>query len=178
VETHIADIKPELEKGLVAATAAMEAGQGALGAAEELIDTAGAHLKSATGAVAQAANAARDVLVDVKDGHGILGQLVSSDGSAKDLSTILVNLAAATERVADTPSILIWDRSKDEQARAKAKREQAIQQRHYQEGFDLEPEPALAPVDETAVDDAAEADSSGDSEPPTPVVSEETSSEP
>lgn len=87
----------------------------------------------------QLAQALAAVARDLRDGRGVLGQLVVNEAMAKDLNDLLITGEQFAERVADNPQLLVWGTSGAESDLARDHRDQTKIRRAFHEGFDRNP---------------------------------------
>jgi phospholipid/cholesterol/gamma-HCH transport system substrate-binding protein len=114
--------------------------------ADKLIDANQERVATMLSAVAGAAQKAQHLAQLLEGGDGILGQLLVNRDLAKDLHAISVDLAAASQQVADKPSRLVFDDSDSARQADQAKRNREKMRRALAEGLGRAQAPAVAPA--------------------------------
>ena len=80
-------------------------------------------------------NALADILTELKDGRGFIGQLLRSHALAQDLNDIAIDLRNAAGTIADEPSVLVWGMGDEESAEQKKQRQTLRDRRAFMEGY-------------------------------------------
>ncbi|TVR49367.1 MAG: MCE family protein [Planctomycetota bacterium] len=76
-----------------------------------------------------------DILHDLAEGRGVLGQLLRSEDLAADLNAIAIDLSNAATAIADKPSVLVWGQRRRERAESQQQRLELRQRRAFMEGL-------------------------------------------
>lgn len=96
-------------------------------------------------------NSLADILGQLKDGRGVIGQLLRSHSLAQDLNDTAIDLRNAASTIADEPSVLVWGMGEEESAEQKKQRQTLRDRRAFMEGYAAENE-----TDAAAASPAAE----------------------
>ena len=80
-------------------------------------------------------NSLADILGELKDGRGFIGQLLRSHSLAQDLNNIAIDLRNAAENIADEPSVLVWGMEEEVSAEQKLQRQTLRDRRAFMEGY-------------------------------------------
>jgi phospholipid/cholesterol/gamma-HCH transport system substrate-binding protein len=72
---------------------------------------------------------------DLQEGKGVIGQLLVNPDLTKDLNDISINLAVASEQIADHPEALVFGVSNKDHIKLRERRERMRMRRSFQEGF-------------------------------------------
>ena len=88
------------------------------------------------------------ILAGIQQGRGVIGQLLSNQALAKDVNDLAINLAQASELIAEHPEALVFGQSTQQATAQRARRERLRMRRAFQEGYFQAPltEPVPTPT--------------------------------
>ncbi len=99
---------------------------------------------------------AERIVADIREGKGVIGQLIVNRELAKDLNDISINLSQASDLIVEHPEALVFGNSTKGLAEITARRERMRLRRAFQEGYYVAPLTKEVP-DRTLMESAAEA---------------------
>jgi len=76
-----------------------------------------------------------DILSELQDGRGFIGQLLRSHSLAQDLNDIAIDLRNAAGVIADEPSVLVWGVDEEESTENRRRRQTLSERRAFMEGY-------------------------------------------
>lgn len=155
VESQLETVVPELQKVATSADAALKSAEGVLNRTDAILASGSKDIGAALGSLAALLQDAAGVVRGIRDGNGLVGQLLSSNALAKSLNDIAIDLENAAARIADTPAILVWGEDEEGREAARQTREANKERRAFMEGYDEKPLPT-DPIPSTQLDTVPE----------------------
>ena len=89
------------------------------------------------------------IMAELRQGRGVVGQLLMSQSLAKDMNDMVIDAKDTTSRIADDPSLLLWGSKPVETQRSRDRRQRAQLRRSFDYGFGS---PAMVPEPEEEAD--------------------------
>jgi phospholipid/cholesterol/gamma-HCH transport system substrate-binding protein len=94
-----------------------------------------AEVQAAVASLRQLLDQAAGIATSIRQGQGMLGQLISNPELATDLHRVVIDAKTAAATLADHPSSVVWGLDDDQVAKDKAERDRELARRAMANGF-------------------------------------------
>jgi phospholipid/cholesterol/gamma-HCH transport system substrate-binding protein len=88
-----------------------------------------------TGSLQQLSEHSQALLEGLRQGRGLMGQVLTNDELAGDLNDTVITARELSERLADNPEILVWGQTEEKAEAARKQRERLRARRAFHEGY-------------------------------------------